>query len=70
MISKTFIRLIVFSVALTFSVVLFSSRSKPAAAPTGEEGMQCREKCDGCRAQSDNTPIWESVSRHLLGATQ
>jgi hypothetical protein len=53
------------------SVLLFStSRGKHAATPTGEDGVQCREKNDDCRAQNDNTAVWESISRHLLGSTQ
>jgi len=71
MTSKTFIRLIFLCIALTISAVLFStSRSKQAPAPTGEDGVQCREKSGDCRAQSDNTAVWESISRHLLGSTQ
>jgi hypothetical protein len=69
MTQKTFIRLIFLVSALAISAVLFST-SRPAATPTGEDGIQCREKNDDCRAQSDNTQVWESLSRHLLGANQ
>lgn len=71
MTQKTFIRLIFLATALTISAVLFSSsRTSQAAAPTGEDGIQCREKNDDCHAQSDNTEVWESISNHLLGANR
>jgi len=71
MTAKTFIRLTILTVTLTAGVVLFSAlRSKPQPAPTGEDGIQCREKCSGNRAESDNTEIWESISRHLLSTLQ
>lgn len=68
MTQKTFIRLIFLVSALTISAVLFStSRSKTVPTPTGEDGIQCREKSDCNRTESDNTAAWESISRHLLG---
>jgi hypothetical protein len=69
---KTIIRFITLSIALTISVVLFStSRSKHLPAASGEDGIQSREKSDDHRTQGgDNSAIWESVSRHLLGSNQ
>jgi hypothetical protein len=68
MTSKTFIRLVILCTVLTASAVLYSASRPHAAAPRGEDGIQCREKNDDTHAQSDNTEIWESISRHLLGA--
>ncbi len=59
------------SVALTAGAVVFCavhSRSRPT--PGGEDSVQYREKNDANRVQGDNTEIWESISRHLLGNTQ
>lgn len=71
MTAKTFIRLTILSLVLTTGVILFSTfRNKPGADATGEDGIQCKEKCDCPSTKSDNTAIWESISRHLLGTNQ
>ncbi len=71
MTTKTFIRLTILSLALTTGVILVSTfRNKSQAAATGEDGIQCKEKNDVNCTKSDNTAIWESISRHLLGSNQ
>ncbi|HEY4149988.1 MAG TPA: hypothetical protein VGM41_13710 [Chitinophagaceae bacterium] len=71
MTTKTFIRLTILSLTLTTGVILFSTfHNKTQAAATGEDGIQCKEKSDGTCTKSDNTAIWESISRHLLGTNQ
>jgi len=70
MTTKTFIRLTIVSLTLTIGVVLFSAyRGRTSTMPAGEE-TQCREKNGANCTQRDNPEIWESISRHLLGATE
>lgn len=71
MTTKTFIRLTIISLAFTTGALVFSafrSRTQPVSA--SEDSTHCREKCDANCSKSDNTEIWESISRHLLGTTQ
>jgi hypothetical protein len=64
---KTYIRLLLFILIVSISILFFSySRKIPSA---GQKDRDCNGKCDQKKIQTEFI-LWESLSRNLLSGSR